>query len=157
MRRVHVLGALSGAAMVVLGIGAGYELTRDGHARAAPARAASRPAPLLSPPQFERRIGVRLVRVAVTGGGGLVDVRYEVLDPTAAASIHDPARPPELVDERTGLVVRDLFMGHSHNGRRFKAAQTYFLLFENPGSLVRRGTRVTVQLGAARLAHVRVE
>jgi hypothetical protein len=159
MRRVRVLGALSGAA-VVLAVGGAYELTRHDHiagARAG-ARAGAAPVPprLSSPADFQRRTGVRIVRVAVSGGGGLLDVRYEVLDPTAAAAIHDPTTPPELVDERTGVVVRDLFMGHSHSGR-FKAAETYFLLFDNPGTLVRRGTRVTVQLGAARVAHVRVE
>jgi hypothetical protein len=155
MRRPRLLGALTGAALVLVVV-AGLRLAR--HDEAAGARAGAAPAPprTLSPAAFQQRTGVRLVRVAVSGGGGLVDVRYEVLDPTVAASIHDAGRPPELVDERTGVVVRDLFMGHSHGGA-YKAAQTYFLLFDNPGTLVRRGTRVTVQLGAARLAHVRVE
>jgi len=95
------------------------------------------------------------VRVAVSGGGGLVDLRYQVLDPDAAASIHDLRRPPQLVDERTGVLVSGLLMGHSHKGG-LNPAQTYYLVFENPGSLVRRGGRVTVQLGAARVAHVPV-
>jgi ribosome biogenesis SPOUT family RNA methylase Rps3 len=110
---------------------------------------------LLSNPAFERRIGVRIVRVAVSGGGGLVDLRYQVLDPDAAASIHDAATPPQLVDEPTGVLVGGLLMDHSHKGR-MNAAQTYYLVFDNPGSLVRRGSRVTVQLGAARVAHVPV-
>jgi hypothetical protein len=155
MRRVRLLGALTGAAIVLAVVG-GYELTRHDDVAGARAGAARVPARLSSPADFQRRTGVRIVRVAVSGGGGLLDVRYLVLDPTAAAAIHDKTTPPELVDERTGVVVRDLFMGHSHHGR-FKAAETYFLLFDNPGTLVRRGSRVTVQLGAARLAHVRVE
>lgn len=60
------------------------------------------------------------------------------------------------MDERTGVVVNELFMGHSHHGQ-LKPAQTYYLIFNNPGNLVRRGGRVTVQLGAARLAHVPVQ
>jgi hypothetical protein len=150
-----MLGALTGAALV-LAVIAGVALT--GHSGAGGARASAAPVSprLLSPAAFQRRTGVRVVRVAVSGGGGLVDLRYQILDPSAAASIHDAAARPELVDERTGVVVRNLFMGHSHNDR-FKAAQTYFLLFDNPGSLVRRGTRVTVQLGSGRLAHVGVE
>lgn len=155
MSRARALGALTGAALVLAVAGVVWAAGRhDGGApRAAAARAV---APrLLTPTAFERRTGVRVVRVAVSGGGGLVDVRYEVLDAAAAAGLHDAA-PPELVDERTGVVVRHLFMGHSHAGP-LKAARTYFLLFDNPGTLVRRGTRVTVQLGAARLAHVRVE
>ncbi|HEY6891246.1 MAG TPA: hypothetical protein VI300_25800 [Solirubrobacter sp.] len=122
---------------------------------APPAGARAAAAPLVSNAAFERRSGVRIVRVAVSGGGGLVDLRYQVLDPDAAASIHDAATPPALVDERTGVLVAALFMDHSHKGR-LTAAQTYYLVFDNPGSLVRRGSRVTVQLGAARVAHVRV-
>lgn len=154
MTRAHALGACVGAALALAAAG-GYALTR--HSEVAGARAQPRtPAPLLSRTAFERRSGVRIVRVAVTGGGGLLDLRYQVLDPAAAVSIHDKATPPpDLVDERTGVVADQLLMGHSHAGR-FKAAQTYYLIFDNPGALVRRGGRVTVQLGPARLAHVPV-
>ena len=151
--RARVLGGATGAAVVLLAIG-GYQLTR--HSAAAPARPrAVAPPPLVPKAAFERRSGVRIVRVSVSGAGGLVDLRYQVLDPDAAASIHDAATPPELVDERTGLLVNSLFMGHSHEGR-LNRAHTYYLLFDNPGSLVHRGARVTVQLGAARVAHVLV-
>jgi UDP-2,3-diacylglucosamine pyrophosphatase LpxH len=59
------------------------------------------------------------------------------------------------VDESTHVVVDELLMGHSHKGA-LKPAQTYYLVFNNPGDLVRAGTRVTVQLGSARIAHVPV-
>jgi hypothetical protein len=148
---VRVLGGATGALLLLAGAGA-YELTRSsGVAGARPHPAL----PLVSPGEFQRRTGVRLLSVALTGGGGLVDVRYQVIDPDAASSIHDPKAPPDLVDEHTGVVVNNLFMGHIHNGQ-LRAAQTYYLIFENPGSLLRPGTRVTVQLGTARVAHVPV-
>jgi hypothetical protein len=153
--RVAVLGLVTGAVLVVAPA-AFYEFASSSggssHARQ-PAIASS---PLLSKSGFQGKSGVRIVRVAVTGGGGLLDLRYQVLDPQAANSIHDKTTPPDLVDEHTGVVVNELFMGHSHQGP-LKAAQTYYLIFNNPGNLVRRGSRVTVQLGAARLAHVPVE
>jgi hypothetical protein len=152
--RVRVVGAVTGAALVLTGIGL-YELAGHPGGTGARPRAAAVP-PLLSKAAFQRRSGVRIVRVAITGGGGLVDLRYQVLDPQAATSIHDVATPPQLVDEGTSVLVDRLFMGHSHHGR-LKPAQTYYLIFDNPGSLVHRGTRVTVQLGAARLAHVPVQ
>jgi hypothetical protein len=152
--RVRVFGALTGAALV-LGAGAVYELVH--HSDAADARPqAVAVAPLLSQAAFQHRSGVRIVRVAVSGDGGLVDLRYRVIDPNAATSIHDKARPPQIVDERTKVLVSELLMGHAHRGR-LKAAQTYYLIFNNPGNLVRRGSRVTVQLGAARVAHVPVQ
>ena len=46
-------------------------------------------------------------------------------------------------------------MGHSHKGPA-KAGVTYYLVFYNPKDVVRRGSRATVQLGGARLQHVRV-
>jgi hypothetical protein len=149
--RVRVLGAAVGAALALAAVGA-YALSRSSGA------AANRPqssAPLLSRAEFERRSGVRVVRVTVTGDGGLVDLRYQVINPDAADGIHNIATPPELVDERTGVVVRDLFMGHMHHGR-LKPAQQYYLVFDNPGNLLRPGTRVTVRLASARTAHVPV-
>jgi hypothetical protein len=154
--RSRALGAATGAALMLSAI-AGYQLTRDRtptHPEPAPPRAVAAPL-LLSNAAFERRSGVRVVRVALSGGGGLVDVRYQVIDPDAAASLHDAATPPRLVDERTGVLVNELFMGHSHKGR-LRAAQSYYLVFDNPGSLVQRGSRVTVQLGSAQVAHVPV-
>ena len=99
------------------------------------------------------RLGVRLTRVAVTGDGGLLDLRFQVVDPDKAAAIHDQATPPAIVAEDSGLFLDGLLMGHSHSGP-FKTAVTYYLLFENDGNLVDRGSRVTVLLGDVQVQHV---
>ena len=126
------------------------ELSDSGsRARAAPAF------PLVSPAGLVERSGVRVVRVALSGDGGLVDLRYQVVDGEKADAVHSPTAPPLVVDERTGGVINRLLMGHIHSNRP-KVGLTYYLIFENPGHLVHRGGRVTVQLGNARLAHVRV-
>jgi hypothetical protein len=93
------------------------------------------------------------VRVAATGGGGLLDLRYQVVDADAAAAVHDARTPPALGVERTGLVLGRLLMDHVHHGRP-KAGVTYVLLFLDPGDAIRQGDRVSVVLGGARLAHV---
>jgi hypothetical protein len=89
----------------------------------------------------------------VTGGGGLVDLRYQVVDPDRANALHEPSTPPAVVDERSGLVVHELLMSHSHTGP-FKAGVTYYLVFNNPGNWVRHGSKVTVLLGNAQVEHV---
>ena len=150
--RTRTLGVAAGAAVVLAAIGA-YSLTSS--SGTAGARPHATP-PLVSSTDFQRRSGVRIVRVATTAAGGLVDLRYQVIDSSAADSIHDPDTPPELVDERTHVVVDELFMGHSHHGQ-LKVAHTYYLIFNNPGNLLHAGTTVTVQLGAARIAHVPVQ
>jgi hypothetical protein len=99
------------------------------------------------------RSGVKITQVAVTGAGGLIDLRYQVLDPDAANALHDPATPPAVVDERTGLVVHELLMSHSHTGP-FKAGVTYYLVFNNPGNWVHRGSKVVVLLGNAQVEDV---
>ena len=100
-----------------------------------------------------QRTGVQITQLAVTGAGGLLDLRFKVLDPDKAHAIHDPATPPAIVDEKTGLVLSRLFMNHAHTGP-YTPAVTYYLVFENNGNWVRRGSRVTVLLGNAQVEHV---
>jgi hypothetical protein len=148
---IRIAGVLSGAVLAL----APLMLLRD---RDADTQRAAAPRPLpaaVSAAGLAQRSGVRVVRVASTGAGGLLDLRYQVVDPNTAAAIHDPDTPPALVDERTGLVLGRLLMGHMHHGRA-KAGVTYYLIFLNPGDAVRRGDRVSVVLGGARLEHQRV-
>lgn len=102
------------------------------------------------------RSGVKIEHVALTAEGGLLDLRFKVVDPDKAAAVHDAAYPPAIVDESTGLVVNQLFMGHAHGGG-YDAGLTYYLVFENPGNLVQRGSRVAVLLGDAQVEHVVVQ
>lgn len=100
-------------------------------------------------------VGVQLMLVAVSGDGGLLDLRYRVTDADKAAALHASSTPPAIVDEETGLVVSRLYMNHGHSGP-LKPAVTYYLVFENPGGWVRRGRVVTVLLGAFQVEHVAV-
>jgi len=102
---------------------------------------------------FQDATGVRVIRVAIVGAGGLVDLRYQVIDPDKAEVVH--LYPPNLVDEKTGDVIDALFMGHSHRGNP-KAGYTYPLLFVNRAGLVQPGGAVAVVIGDWRLEHVPV-
>jgi hypothetical protein len=103
---------------------------------------------------FEQETGIRVLRVAVTAGGGLVDFRYQVVDPDKALVVHDD--PPVLVDEKTGAVIDTPFMGHSHSGQP-KAGHTYPVLLVNEQGLIGPGDTVTVVVGDSRLEHVGVQ
>jgi hypothetical protein len=130
----------------------------SGEASAAP-NAGPRPPwqrPAVSAPGLAERSGVRLIRVAVTGGGGLLDLRYQVVDPSKAVTVHEAKTPPAIIDEHTGLVLNRLLMGHAHHGQ-LKPAVSYYLIFENTGNWVRRGSEVTVLLGDAQVEHVVVK
>lgn len=169
--RVRLAGYLVGVALAVGLAAAGFWLVtvwkaNSPKAVASDATAESTPAATAQPSTWQRpavsaagladRSGVRIVYVAVTGGGGLIDLRFQVVDPDKADSIHNNATPPALVDDATGVVVNNLLMGHSHtNG--FTAGQTYYLIFENPGNLVQQGGTVSVLLGNAQVDHVTVQ
>jgi hypothetical protein len=155
-RLIRVLGVLTGVALVA-GALTGWLLYR-----AQSDQSAAAPAPVaqiawgrtpVDANGLAERSGVRITRIAVTGGGGLLDLRFQVLDPNRANSLHDAATPPAVVDEATGLVVRDLLMSHAHTGK-YTAGETYYLVFENPGNWIRRGAKVTVLLGQAQVEHV---
>lgn len=109
--------------------------------------------PVVSAAHLAERSGVKITQVSMTGSGGLVDLRFQVIDPEQAAALHEPATPPAVVDEKTGLVVHELLMSHSHSGA-FKPGVTYYLIFNNPGNWVHRGSKVTVLLGNAQVEHV---
>jgi len=84
--------------------------------------------PAVGTDELVQRSGVRITQVAVTGNGGLVDLRFQVVDPRAANALHDPSRPPAIIDQQTGLVVHSLLMNHAHTGT-FHHGQTYYLVF----------------------------
>ena len=112
--------------------------------------------PLVSAEGLADRIGVRIVYVAVSGGGGLIDLRFQVVDPDKAAALHDTATPPVVIDETNGIVIHDLLMGHYHTGP-LNPGQVYYLIFDNAGNLVQRGDKVSVLLGNAEVDHVTVQ
>ena len=111
---------------------------------------------VMSEDQLADKLGVQIVHLAVTGGGGLIDLRYRVVDPAKATSVHDDETPPVLFDDTTGVVVDQLLMEHAHRGD-FRAGQTYYLIFENPGNLVQKGSTVSVLLGSAQVDKVEVK
>ena len=53
-------------------------------------------------------------------------------------------------------MANSLLMGHSHTDP-FQAGVTYYLVFENPGNLVRRGGTVSVLLGDTEIDDVPVQ
>jgi hypothetical protein len=145
-----VLGLVAGAAVAILAI----VVLTGGHKAAT---SASKPLPKpATAAQMLDEVGARVLRVTESGAGGLLDMRYQVVDADKAAAIHNAKYPPALVDEHSGQVIGRLLMGHAHTGT-FHAGVTYYVAFENPGGLVKRGDPVSVVLGPLRLQHVRVQ
>jgi hypothetical protein len=147
---IRAVGGVTGATVVLVVV---LAVRAGGSGPAAP-QVRPLPAPVTAAGLLQRS-GVRVVRVASSGGGGLLDLRFQVVDPGRAGTLHDRSTPPAVVDEKSGAVLARLLMDHMPHGRP-KAGVTYYMLFLNTGNLVRRGDLVGVVLGNARLAHVPV-
>lgn len=101
----------------------------------------------------ELRFGIRISQVAVTAGGGMVDVRYVVLDPDRALAFgHRQSTFPVLVDDRSGRELGGLAM--SMFPHHLLAGRQYYLLYRNDGGTVRTGDTVSVRMGSLWLRHV---
>jgi len=119
----------------------------------------------------EDELGVRVLHVSLTAGGGMVDVRYRVTNPEKAALLgagsHEITTPEEiansplLIDEASGYAVMEAQlhqMGRAQKQRGApQAGLTYFILFSNTGGLIKPGSQVALAVGDARLEHLSVE
>jgi len=103
---------------------------------------------------FEDVTGIRVVRVVLTAGGGIVELHYQVLDPDKAVDVHDDEHPPALIDEKTGAIVAVPF--HDHAFRELHTAVTYRQLFMNGGGILHRGSTVKVVVGDAIIERIEV-
>lgn len=108
----------------------------------------------MSQAAFEEATGVRLVAIAVTAAGGMIHLRYQVLDPDKALIVHDDEQPPTIIDEATGRFRNR--PQHEHHARELNMGVTYNLLLANSGGLIKRGALVSLVIGDARLEHITV-
>jgi hypothetical protein len=100
------------------------------------------------------RHGIDVNLIAVTAAGGLVELRYQVVDPDKAAPIlHDPELAPALVDEETGATLVMSAPPHRHGGD-LQLGATYYFLMANAHNALRPGEQVTLVIGNARLEHI---
>lgn len=139
-----------GGVLALLAALGGWALVADHGGRTSPAAIEAMKA------AFEETTGVQIVGVAVTAGGGMLDLRYRVLDPDKAVVIHDKDNPPTIIHEATKHSINKPFMHHS-KGRDLHAAVTYYELLLNLGEVVKAGDAVTIVVGDAHLAHVIVQ
>jgi len=106
-------------------------------------------------PQIEAALGVRFTQAAVVGDGGLVELRYVVLDVQKASAFqNDTKHPPQLRSERSGtLTWRAALMKQGHE---LRAGQTYYVLYLNNKGTIRRGDKIEIGAGNRHIAHVPV-
>ncbi|CAN7153019.1 hypothetical protein LJR027_000070 [Terrabacter sp. LjRoot27] len=109
---------------------------------------------LVDTQQFAAYTGVNLTLLGVTAEGGMIEFRYQVVDPDKASLLlHQDDRRPILVAEDSGVTLAMLSRPHNHKAD-LKAGGTYFFMMANTRNAIHDGTKVTVIVGGVRLEHV---
>lgn len=144
------LAAIAGVIILPVVVAAGLTWSAANPGSTSSNAAAAR---LVSAADMEREFGVRVNLVAVTAAGGLVDLRFTVLDKNKAVRLfHDAAVSPELLVETSGAVL------HAPKAMAHKVTlldgATYFLLYPNSGGMIQAGTQVSVVIDSIRLAPI---
>lgn len=105
------------------------------------------PETVISNDTLEQEYGIRLTLVGVTAAGGMVDVRYRVIDPLKAAKLIDEEEggimPMVYVSNGGIMLMPDMHMRE----QKLVAGRVYFVLIPNSQNAVKRGTVVTVVFG----------
>jgi hypothetical protein len=109
---------------------------------------------------FERNWGVEIVGVRRVSSGLMLRFDYRVLDPARAVSLNDKHARPYLIDQatRTALSVPAMEnVGELRQVAPYQANRRYFIIFGNPGGLVKHNGRVTLVVGDLRAEGLVVE
>jgi hypothetical protein len=143
---------LAGILIVPLAVVAALTLPATARSRASEAAAAR----VVDAAALEAEFGIRVTLVAVTADGGLVDLRFAVVDQAKAGHLlHDVASMPALFVERSG---RLLTASHplAHKMTIVEGA-TYFLFYPNSGGAIQSGTAVSVVIDDLRTTPIEAQ
>jgi len=109
---------------------------------------------LISSDELQDRYGVTVRLLAVTAGGGMVDLRLKILDTEKATRLlGDPPQAPSLVGDDSGVTLQ-LPDGSQVEGLRLRDGEVLFFLYPNIGGAIRPGTPVSVVFENERLEPV---
>ena len=148
---IVVTGALAAGAF--LGARA---ITADTTPAPAPAAGSIKPSPIPAHADIEAKYGIQFYQVGITGVGGLVDVRFRILDPLKAEPVvgHHSVVKMLIGDERAAKILdtRALTPGDS----TLVGGQGYYILFRNASGTVVRGDYIDIFVGDLEIKHIRV-
>lgn len=110
---------------------------------------------LPAPSALEVQAGIQIAQVGLTAHGGMVDVRFKVLDAgKAKALLGNPANAPMLIaGDQPPLHPPH----HALKGARFAPGQVFYILYPNARGAVQPGVDVSVAMGDARLGPVKAQ
>jgi hypothetical protein len=103
---------------------------------------------------YRRNWGVDIIGVKPVSSGYMLSFRYRIVDPAKAKLLNERKTKAYLIDEASGTTLAVPAMeniGELRTGTTPQADRIYFMIFGNPGRLVRSGAKVTIVAGAFRI------
>ena len=161
VRRLFLPLAIVVAAFLVFGTRYAISAQMISLPFAKPATVPSGPAVMPTSAAIESQWGIRFTNVVLLADGGLVEMRYQVLDPSKSARIHSGSLKdlPTIKVEESGKVVgSQSLMFHFHHGDTNALGRTYSILYGNAGGAIHLHSRVAIQLpDGLQLQHILVQ
>jgi len=110
---------------------------------------------------IEKKWGIRVVGVRRTAADYMLDFRFHVLNKDKLGEIMDrkvrPVLEVEGKDIKLNVPVTSKLGSLRQSPKFAKANKTYFMLFANPGKIVKKGDKVTVKIGKFKIEHLVVQ
>ena len=101
--------------------------------------------------RLEQQWGVQICGIRLSAADYMLDFRYRVIDPEKAKPLLSRQVKPYLVDQESGaklIVPAPPKVGSlRQKSNEPLPGKIYFIIFSNPGKLVKRGNKVTVVIG----------
>ena len=97
--------------------------------------------------------GIEGLNVKIVESGEMIRFTYHVIDPEKAKALNDKKIEPTLIDPQAGVQLSIPALeniGQLRQSSTAQAGKSYWMAFSNSGRLVKRGDRVTVQIGQFR-------
>jgi hypothetical protein len=98
--------------------------------------------------------GVDRLSARLAESGQLVRFDYRVIDAAKAVPLNDRASSPQMLDELAHVALQVPTMekvGPLRQSMPAENGKTYWMVFSNKGSYVKRGHRVSVAIGPVRV------
>jgi hypothetical protein len=144
------VAAIAAAVAAVIGVRVALDHPAHRVPLTTPRPVASRAAAVPENPRLETDWGVKFTRIVMLADNGLLEVRYQVVNPAKSARLHtggDIQNLPTLIDETRGTRVQPhSLMLHFHHAQTATAGATYSILYGNSGGALHVGDKVTIRM-----------
>lgn len=109
---------------------------------------------------YKRNWGIEVVGVRQLSSGYMLEFRYRVINPEKANALIDKKLRPLLHDAASNVTLSVPTLdkvGAVRQSTLQEADRSYYIIFGNPGKVVKKGNRVSVTIGKFRAENIVVQ